>query len=245
MALHEEMARSGEWLFRWRSYLPVILLVPVLGVLVHAASPGDSAGGELWRALCAVIGVAGLAVRAHVVGTTPRRTSGRNTRKQVAESLNTTGMYSVVRHPLYVGNFLMWMGVALFPGVWWLGALVALVFWVYYERIMYAEEEFLRSQFGRTFEEWAEATPAFLPRVGQWRAPRVPFSLRVALAREYSGLFGLVAALTAEEILWERAGEGRWEFPPAWVAFFLSSAALCFTLRILRKRTRLLHVEGR
>ena len=245
MALHEEMTRSGEWLFRWRSYLPVLLLVLVLGVLIHAAQPGDAMGGELWRAACALVGVAGVVLRAHTVGTTARRTSGRNTRKQVADALNTTGMYSVVRHPLYVGNFLMWMSVALFPGVWWLAVIVALVFWVYYERIMYAEEEFLRARFGEQFLHWASTTPAFIPRAGQWRAPRVPFSIRVAMAREYSGLFGLVAALTAEEILWERAGEGRWEFPPLWVALFLTSATLCFTLRLLRKRTRLLHVEGR
>ena len=34
-----------------------------------------------------------------------KNTSGRNTHDQVADSLNTSGIYSIVRHPLYVGNF--------------------------------------------------------------------------------------------------------------------------------------------
>ena len=63
-------------------------------------------------------------------------------------TLNTSGLYSVVRHPLYLGNYLMWLGVALFSRTWWAPVIVSLVFWLYYERIMFAEEEFLRRQFG-------------------------------------------------------------------------------------------------
>ncbi|MGC9453013.1 MAG: methyltransferase family protein, partial [Oceanipulchritudo sp.] len=47
-------------------------------------------------------------------------TSGRNTKQQVAYSLNTTGFYSVVRNPLYLGNFFMYLGIALFTHHWWL-----------------------------------------------------------------------------------------------------------------------------
>lgn len=245
MALRDEMERSGLWLFRWRSYLPLFLLALVLAVLVAAARGASAPHHTGWKVFCLCVGLAGLAVRGHTVGTTPPRTSGRNTRSQVADSLNTTGLYSVVRHPLYLGNYLMWLGVVLFPGVWWLAALVSLVFWVYYERIMYAEEAFLRGRFGTEFEEWAARTPAFLPRPRGWVPPRAPFSLRTALRKEYSGFLGLMAALGAEEVVWVRAATGRWMLSPSWAALLAGSAALALLLRFLRKRTRVLHVEGR
>lgn len=49
------------------------------------------------------------------IGQVPKGTSGRNTSQQVADTLSTDGVYSVVRHPLYLGNFLMCMGVSMMP----------------------------------------------------------------------------------------------------------------------------------
>ena len=55
----------------------------------------------------------GLGIRVFTVGFTPKNTSGRNTAEQIADVLNTSGIYSMVRHPLYVGNFFMWLGIGL------------------------------------------------------------------------------------------------------------------------------------
>ena len=101
---------------------------------------------------------AGLAIRAYTVGHAPRGTSGRNTMVQRADMLNTTGSYSLARHPLYLGNYLMWLGIVFFVGVWWLAIICTPVFWIYCERIMYAEEAFLGDRFGRNFHEWAART---------------------------------------------------------------------------------------
>ena len=116
-----------------------------------------------------MVALAGLGVRAYVAGHVPQGTSGRNTRSQICEGLNTDGAYSMVRHPLYLGNFLIWLGVALVPRSAWLLLLVTAAFWIYYERIMYAEEEFLRNKFGERYLFWARthtrvpAQPSALP----------------------------------------------------------------------------------
>lgn len=89
-----------------------------------------------------------IGIRIFTIGHTSKRTSGRNTKRQIADTLNTTGIYSVVRHPLYLGNFFMFLGVMLFAHLWWLLLIYILVFWLYYERIMFAEEAFLRKNFG-------------------------------------------------------------------------------------------------
>jgi protein-S-isoprenylcysteine O-methyltransferase Ste14 len=89
-----------------------------------------------------------------VAGYVPRGTSGRNTRWQVAETLNTTGMYSIVRNPLYLGNFIIVLGILLFVQVWWIVVIGIVGFWFFYERIVFTEEGFLRRKFGTVFLEW-------------------------------------------------------------------------------------------
>ncbi len=103
MALIEEMENSGAWLFRWRSYLPLFALIVLVVLMKDFSYPyNDHHFDMIWELFCLSISFMGLGIRALTIGQTPRRTSGRNTKKQVAESLNTTGIYSLVRHPLYL-----------------------------------------------------------------------------------------------------------------------------------------------
>ena len=246
MALREEFERSGNWLFRRRGYLPLVLLIPILAAIRGYHYPAGMHDMDLyWEMLCLAIGLLGLAIRVVTVGYTPAGTSGRNTAGQVATTLNTGGMYSLVRHPLYLGNYLMWLAPALFPRVWWAPVLVTLVFWLYYERIMFAEEEFLRREFGKEYEDWAERTPPFFPHHLRWVQPKLPFSVRNALRREYSGLFGLTATFMVLEITSDFAATGKLEWDPVWLAIFGTSLVIYIALRTLKRQTRLLHVEGR
>ncbi|UKI18106.1 MAG: isoprenylcysteine carboxylmethyltransferase family protein [Bacteroidales bacterium] len=130
-----------------------------------------------YEILCFVVSLLGLAVRAFTVGYTPANTSGRNVAEQVADQLNTTGLYSVVRNPLYVGNFLMWLGIAMLTMNLWFIISFILLFWVYYERIIFAEEQFLTNKFGSVYTDWADKTPCFIPRLKGYVAPKLPFRL--------------------------------------------------------------------
>jgi protein-S-isoprenylcysteine O-methyltransferase Ste14 len=245
MGMREEFEATGTWLFRRRGYLP-LLLFPML--LLAAGGSPTSSGAPLdtaWDGLCVALALSGFAIRVATVGFVPRDTSGRNLRRPQAVSLNTTGLYSLVRHPLYLGNYLMWLGVSLFPRTWWAPVIVSLVFWLYYERIMFAEEEFLRRQFGPDYVAWAERTPAFLPRLWRWRPPEVRFSPLTVVRREHSSLLALIASLTALEVMREHASSGRVVLDPIWGTALAATLTLCVTVRVLKHRTSLLHVEGR
>jgi protein-S-isoprenylcysteine O-methyltransferase Ste14 len=242
MGMREEFEAAGNWLFRRRGYLP-LLLFPLL--LIAAGDTDGAALGAGWEALCVALGLGGLAWRAATVGFVPKDTSQRNSARPQAEALNTTGLYSIVRHPLYVGNYLMWLGVALFSRAWWAPVIVSLVFWLYYERIMFAEEEFLRRRFGGDYTAWAAATPAFLPRLRGWRPPATRFSLLTVLRREHSGLLALIASLTTLKVVSEHAITGRLALDPVWGTALGITLVLCLGVRTLKHRTRLLHVEGR
>lgn len=165
MSLVEEFDKTGNWFFKYRSYLPIILY-PLATIVLLMEYEKDIKLTELsFSIICLGISVLGLLVRIVVIGFTPKGTSGRNTDKQVAETLNTSGIYSMVRHPLYLGNFLMWFGIILYVNNIWFAITVTLLFWLYYERIMFAEEQFLKGKFGKEYEEWALMTPSFFPKL--------------------------------------------------------------------------------
>lgn len=233
-------------MFRWRSYLPlvaVVLLTPA--VLEFSYFMGTPSGDLVWSAVCVLISLSGLALRAYTVGQTPAGTSGRNTHGQVAERLNTSGIYSIVRHPLYLGNFLMWMGIALFLHHLLTALLVAAVFFIYYERIMLAEEAYLKRKFGDSFDAWAARTPAVWPRFRNWRRPELAFSFRNVLRREHSGFYALVVAFTVLELVAESRVRRRLHLEPEWVVFLVVGTAVYVLLVWLKKQTRILHVAGR
>ena len=147
MALREELEATGTWLFQKRSYLPLLVIVPVLWSLRTYQYPeGGRLADEAWELMCLLVGLIGLAIRCFTVGHVARGTSGRTTRAPTADTLNVTGMYSIVRHPLYLGNYFMWLGPALFPRSLPTALIVTLIFWLYYERIMLAEEGYLRTR---------------------------------------------------------------------------------------------------
>jgi protein-S-isoprenylcysteine O-methyltransferase Ste14 len=246
MALREEFEATGNWMFRRRGYLPLLLfLIPLAAVLSWHAPARSHRLDLTWEGVCLLCSALGLGIRVVTVGFVPRDTSGRNTREHVAASLNTTGAYSLMRHPLYVGNYFMWLGVALFPRRWWSPLLVSLAFWLYYERIMFAEEEFLRRKFGAAYTRWAARTPAVIPRLARWRRPAWAFSLRAVLRREYPGLFALVACCAALEVAGDFASTGRLVLDPVWAIGFGVAALFFSVMRAVKHRTRLLHVRGR
>ncbi len=246
MALQEELERQGSWLFRRRSEFPFLVLALMLLVLwLDPPAPLTGPLGAAWAGLCLAIAFAGEAIRAYTVGRVPGGTSARQTREPGGGVVNTSGWYSVVRHPLYLGNFLIWLGLALWLRSWEFALIVALVFWVYYERVMYAEEAYLRRTFAERYLEWAARTPAFVPRLSGWRSAELPFSWRVVVRREHSSCFAIVAVFAAEVYGRDLIGAGRFEWHPFVAAFFLVGLVLFLAAVFLTRRTRLLEVEGR
>ena len=192
-----------------------------------------------------MVALAGLGVRAYVAGHVPQGTSGRNTRSQICEGLNTDGAYSMVRHPLYLGNFLIWLGVALVPRSAWLLLLVTAAFWIYYERIMYAEEEFLRNKFGERYLFWARTTPAFLPNPRLFRRPSLPF---LASDRSSKGVLELVRG---HRVVCVARDDGEFEcswslgLGAGWTTLVTICGLTYVALRCVKRRTHWLDVAGR
>ncbi len=241
MPLIEEFESVGQWLFRWRSYLPLVTVVLMFGGLEYFNYPyGSHLLDELWEVLCLGVSFSGAMVRAVTVGYTASRSSGRNTAHQVADDLNTTGMYSIVRNPLYLGNFLMVLGLMLFLRVWWIPLFYILVFALYYERIIFAEEMFLRRKFGKKYVEWASKTPAFLPRLGRWHSPALPFRWKKVLRREYHGVIAIAASMFLLEVTSDFYARHTLEIDTLWAIVLPLCLGAYLVIRFLHKQTAIL-----
>lgn len=250
MALQEEFEEQGNFLFKHRGNLPVIIVV--LGLAVFAfqrfhESSENLIPSSVVEYISLAVSLLGLAIRIYTVGHTPGNTSGRNTKEgQLADELNTSGIYSTVRHPLYLGNFFMWLGAAILIENAWFLIVFVLLYWVYYERIMYAEEQFLRRKFGKVYTDWAEGTPAFLPSFKAFRKPKYNFSIKKVLKKEKNGLLAIFVLL----FLFHNTGfsiqNERIVADTDWICWgTIISGVIYLILKLLKHNTTMLDEKGR
>jgi len=146
-------ARAGALLFRNRSWLPVPFLLVALLAPGHATAVNWLVGAVL-----IVVGewvrLAGVAA----AGTVTRR------RSRDVQRLVTYGIFRWVRNPLYVGNFLIWMGFVVISGVLWFLPVAIVLFAIEYTLIVAYEEGVLESIFGREYLDYKQIAPRWIPR---------------------------------------------------------------------------------
>jgi len=193
MNLYRDFEKQGNLLFRYRGQIPIVIFIVCIPVIVFS---GNYAVDNVFEKITTIgsvfVSICGFAIRITAVGNTPEGTSGRNTQEQIAEKLNTEGIYSVVRHPLYLGNYLMWLGILCFTFNLPLLIILSLTYWFYYERIMFAEEAFLEKKFGQEFLIWTSQVPAILPSFKNYIPSEPGFSTRKVLRQEYTGFLVMV-----------------------------------------------------
>ena len=148
-----QSARIGAVLFRFRGWLPVpFLLIPLLA---HGTPDAMN-----WI-LGLVFIVVGEAIRLSGVaaaGTVTRR------RSRTVQRLVTYGVFAWMRNPLYVGNFLIWIGFIVISDVLWCIPLAIVLFAIEYTLIVRYEEGVLESIFGAEYLAYKSRTSRWFPR---------------------------------------------------------------------------------
>lgn len=249
MPLIEELEKEGNYLFKHRSNLPLYILIGELGYFSYLAWHQQLLRHEeFYWWFCLGVGLFGLAIRVFTVGYTPANTSGRNTEAgQLADELNTTGIYSLVRNPLYLGNYFMWLAIAMLTANFLFCLVFTLAYWLYYERIIFAEEAFLRSKFGKIYIDWASKTPVFIPKLSGYQVPKYPFSWKKVLKKEKNGLAALFVLFFFFETLKNSLELGTFTFTSdsPWFYGFLGSSLFYLVFKIIKSNTQWLEEAGR
>ena len=246
MALVQSFEKQGNFLFKYRGQFPVLLFilsVPFIYLTDYTLINYKEYNVFMFTAIS--ISVLGFLVRFYTIGTTPKGTSGRNTKEQVADVLNSSGMYSMVRHPLYLGNYIIWLGISLASFNIYFVIIMSLLFWIYYERIMFAEERFLERKFGADYLNWASKLPAFLPSILNFKKSDTKFSIITVLRREYASVLAAVVGFTFIEVLRTYFSTNNWSISDYTVMILGGTIILVLILRSLKHYTSLLEEKGR
>jgi protein-S-isoprenylcysteine O-methyltransferase Ste14 len=245
MALVHEFENSGNWLFKRRSWLPVFMIIA--GIVMMYLGNRQAILFDMRDELIFLgVSLFGEIIRIMTVGFAPKNTSGRNTvNGQLADELNVTGIYSILRHPLYLGNFFMWLGPVLFIRSGWCIVVFGLLYWLYYERIMFAEEQFLRRKFGDIYDKWSQTVGSFIPYSLKFIPPRLPFSIRNVLKREYNSFVNIFVIFTLLDLFRNYFLSERIYLTGMWIWLFGCALVIWLILWTIHKHTHWLEVEGR
>lgn len=183
------------FLFNYRSYTPIPLLLAIL--ILAAPTPASLLGGFTLALLGESLRL--WAVR-HAGGAT-RTTSGVG----AGAVLITHGPFAYVRNPLYLGNFLLSLGLCIMSWAWmpWMLFLFLALFGWQYWSIISLEEEHLLQRFGQTYTEYLQNVPRFFPRLTPFRKQEAhPMPLGRALKIEKNTLYSFTAVSLAILLIW-------------------------------------------
>jgi protein-S-isoprenylcysteine O-methyltransferase Ste14 len=231
------LATIGHFLFRYRN-----ALFPVACVPLFLPGPEPFEDTLLATLLGALVALLGQFVRAMTIGYRYVIRGGRG-RRVYAEDLVTEGVYAHVRNPMYVGNLLIVIGVAIAANSWptiWLGVPLALVMYIC---IVAAEEQYLLGRFGDAFKAYCRDVPRWLPDPAALFRPSeaMQFRWRRVLVKEYGTPLGWISVIIAVTLFnfWH---DGEWDARHVEIAAiswaFAITVALWFTAwRLKRSRT--------
>lgn len=111
------------------------------------------------------------------------------------KALTQGGPYAMTRNPLYLGSFLMALGIILGGQGYWLLPFFAIFFAAFYIPVMKAEADHLQSVYGREFVAYSRRVPAFFPAFQKAGAGTSAFLWsRVVQNREHRNVIGLAVA---------------------------------------------------
>lgn len=244
MALVDSWEKQGNYLFKYRGQFPVLLFLIAVPFL-HFTPKVDSNAQLIWNTVAVLICILGFVIRFYTIGTSPKGTSGRNTKHQIADILNSTGIYSLLRHPLYLGNYLIWIGVTIFTYNLYFIIIVTLLFWLYYERIMLAEERFLERKFGNKYLHWSNSTPAFFPSFKFFKKSSIQFSVKSVLRREYSGVLATVIGFVFVDVVRLYISNNNISISSNILQILIVTSIIVFILRSLKHYTNILEEKDR
>lgn len=80
---------------------------------------------------------------------------------RAAKLVVDTGIYAYTRNPMYLGMTMLYLGMALVMGTWWVVLLLPIVLWVLLTQVIAREERHLR-------EKFPDAYAAYCARVRRW-----------------------------------------------------------------------------
>jgi protein-S-isoprenylcysteine O-methyltransferase Ste14 len=184
-----------------------------------------------------LLSLLGELIRVCAVGYSFEGTSGRESYLR-ADDLNTTGIYSIVRNPLYIGNFFMFTGiVAVFANVYAVVVLAVFLVTQYYFIIL-SEENFLSGTHGQAYQDFCARTRRITPSFKHYRKNRNPFSLKKVVFKEKDSIFNMLVMFLLVLLYKEKVFYGSIRHGLVFIITGSVLVLLYIVVKIIKNRTR-------
>lgn len=184
-----------EKIFNYRSYTPIPLAIAV--VILAQPTPESFISGFVVILVGELIRIWGVGY----AGSATRTTSGVG-----GDVLVVSGAFAHTRNPLYLGNFLISLGVCIMAWAWmpWMLIMYIALFTFQYAMIISLEEEHLSEKFGNAYQDFLKNVPRFFPQVRAYKKgnPALVFDLKAALHSEKSTLGNIVIFTLILAVRW-------------------------------------------
>ena len=119
------------------------------------------------------------------------------------KELASDGAYSLVRHPLYLGNILILGGFSLASGNLWVALAVLLFFLIWYPATISYEDAKLERIFGDDWRTWSEGTNAVFPNRFNWsKLTATQWNARQSLLRNGEFIISVYLLACAAGLWW-------------------------------------------
>lgn len=198
------LIRSGNLFFRFRNFLFPAFFIFLFLFTRPAFFLGSPALDRVVRAAGIIIVLAGQAFRFLVIGFDYIKRGGKDGRVY-ADNLVIGGFYAHVRNPMYIGNFLIVVGLVMIHGSpWAYFAAIPFISFTYLS-IVVTEENYLRGHFAAEYEAYCRRVNRFIPNFGGLKKSlnQFRYDWRKALRKDYGTFFGALVGCYATS-LWKR-----------------------------------------
>jgi protein-S-isoprenylcysteine O-methyltransferase Ste14 len=185
------MVRLGNFLFHYRNGL-----FPIAYLVLFWNSPPLFANHLLAASIGLAVALAGQLLRAVTIGLAYIKRGGKD-RQVYADSLVQEGVFAHCRNPLYLGNFMIIVGLG-FAANSCLFFLVGVPFFALaYWAIIAAEENYLRKKFGKQFDDYCARVNRLAPGfTGLGETLRsMDFKWSRLLVKEYGSTYAWLAGM--------------------------------------------------
>ena len=236
MLLKDNLVKLGGTLFKYRSYQFFLYFGAAFLSWRHFYHTKDNFIFEL---ICFFVALLGMAIRILSVGFVKIGTSGRNVTEQIAEELNTTGLYTIVRNPLYIGNYFIFLGVIMLTQDIKTIIIVSVLYWLFYFPIIMTEEDFLLNKFSDEYVKYTQDVNCLIPSFKNFKKTDRKFSLVTVLVREHDTMFTTMLLLLGAETIMEYFQLVRLHLDAFWIYLFAFVTFVYVILKFLKKTKRI------
>lgn len=147
-------------------YLALIIIFTALFYFLPKVYPSNHFSNNIFNLIGFISILSGMIVRMSARG-------HKKARSALSKSLVTSGLYQLVRNPMYLGSFLVGAGFIFITCPWWIIFIFALLFYSRFNIQMQKEEKFLSGIFAEEYTRYCQNTPRIFPTINSFKRLKI------------------------------------------------------------------------